>query len=282
MSIISKLLLTSGVLVAVKGLDSRLEVTHYNVRSSKIPKEFDGYKIVQVSDSHNEHIPGLMNEISIEKPDIIVSTGDMVNDYGEITPAVRLTRRLAETAPLYMITGNHDIWRSDFRTLVAECEKAGGVFLRNETVELEKNGAKIALSGIDDPYSRTAFQIKMRINKSISRIQPFDGFHIMLFHRANLLDCFKNKGFDLVLAGHMHGGQFRLPAVGGVLSPKTGIASDNNILFPKYFGGVYKEGHTQMIVSRGLGNPMIIPRLFNRPELVVITLEHKANTAPSE
>lgn len=285
MSMISKLLLTGGVLIAAKGVDSRLEVTHYNVRSSKIPKEFDGYKIVHVSDSHNEHIPGLMNEISIEKPDIIVSTGDMVNDYGEITPAVRFTRQLAETAPLYMVTGNHDIWRSDFRALISSCEKAGGIFLRNETIELEKDGAKIALSGIDDPYSRTASQIRIRLAKSISAIRHYDGFHIVLFHRANLLDYFKDKGFDLVLAGHMHGGQLRLPIMGGVLSPKTGIASGGKLLFPKYFGGVYQEGHTQMIVSRGLGNPMIIPRLFNRPELVVITLKHKENkenNAPSE
>lgn len=282
MKLLPKLLLASAALIAIKGLDNRLEVTHYTVRSHKIPKAFNGYKIVQVSDMHCEHIAGLINEISAENPDIIVSTGDMVNDYGEITPAVRFTQSLAQIAPLYLITGNHDVWRNDYNELIEKSESAGGIFLQDESVILEKDGSKISLTGIRDPYSRTASQIKDRLKKSLDSLTLYDGFNILLFHRANLLDFFKDKGYDLILSGHMHGGQIRLPGLGGLLSPKTSIGTDKKLLFPRYFGGVYNEGGTKMIVSRGLGNPMIIPRIFNRPELVVITLEHKENTAPSE
>ena len=275
MKLLPQLLLVSAGLIAVKGLDTRLEVTQYQVVSHKIPKEFDGYKIVQVSDYHCEHIAGLTNEITEEAPDIIVSTGDMVNDYGEITPAIRFTKKLAEIAPLYMITGNHDVWRSDYKELVAESENAGGIFLNDETIELERDGAKIALSGISDPFARTKDKIAEHIRNSLEKIGTYDGFHIAMFHRANWLDMFKGQGFDLVLSGHMHGGQIRLPGLGGLLSPKTSLLSGGKILFPHYFGGVYQDNDTKMIVSRGLGNPMIIPRLFNRPELVVITLKSK-------
>ena len=95
----------------------------------------------------------------------------------------------------------------------------------------------------------------------------------MLFHRANLLDKLRDKGFDLILAGHLHGGQFRIPKVGGVLSPKSSLAGGERMFFPKYFGGLYEYEDTKIIVSRGLGNPMVIPRIFNRPELVFIKLE---------
>lgn len=282
MKLLQKILLSGAALIAIKGLDTRLEVTHYAVRSHKIPKAFDGYKIVQVSDMHCEHIAGLLNEISSENPNIIVSTGDMVNDYGEITPAIRFTQSLAQIAPLYLITGNHDVWRNDYKELIEKSKQVGGIFLNDETVILEKDGSQIALTGISDPYSRTTSQIKDRLKKLLDSLTLFDGFNILLFHRANLLDFFKDKGYDLILSGHMHGGQIRLPGLGGLFSPRTSIGTDKRLLFPHYFGGVYNEGNTKMIVSRGLGNPMIIPRIFNRPELVVITLEHNDNTAPSE
>lgn len=275
MKIVTKLLLAGAGLIAVKGLDNRLEITHYTVRSHKIPQEFDGFKIVHVSDYHCEHIAGLIHEIEEESPDIIVSTGDMVNDYGDIAPAVKFTKRLAEIAPLYMITGNHDVWRSDYGELISQSKNVGGIFLNNETIELERNNSKIALSGISDPYYRNKERIVQHITDAIKKIGTYDGFHIAMFHRANWLDSFKGKGFDLVLSGHMHGGQIRLPVFGGVLSPKTSLLSGEKLLFPYYFGGVYNHDRTKMIVSRGLGNPMVIPRLFNRPELVVITLESK-------
>ena len=115
-----------------------------------------------------------------------------------------------------------------------------------------------------------------RINESAKRLGAFEGYEILLFHRANFFEHLSGFGFDLVLSGHMHGGQLRLPGVGGMLSPKTSILSDKTLLRPKYFAGAYTYADMTMLVSRGLGNPMIVPRINNRPELISVTLHSKS------
>lgn len=272
---LSKLLLAGGVLCAIKGLDNRLELTHYTVSSSAVPPEFNRFKIVQISDYHCDSIPGLETEIANERPDIIVCTGDMADDKGSYVPAVRLIERIAEIAPVYMVTGNHDLWRSDYTAFVRECEAAGGKYLHNSRVILKKNYGQIALSGLDDPFIRDKDKMAQAVKKSLASLPKYDGFEILLFHRANMLDELKNKGFDLILSGHMHGGQIRLPmSRNGVCAPRSTIIGGGSMFFPKYTGGLYQSGNTQMIVNRGLGNPMVIPRLFNRPEITVVTLYH--------
>ncbi len=116
--------LTGGILFAVKGLDNRIEVTHYDISSPKIPEEFDGYKILQISDYHADSVPGLIEEIEHESPDIIVSTGDLVHDTGSYTPGVRLCRHLIDISPVYAVTGNHDLWRSDYDDLSENLPKS--------------------------------------------------------------------------------------------------------------------------------------------------------------
>lgn len=272
--LIKTLALTGGILCVVKGLDDRLETTHYIMESPKIPEEFNGFRIVQISDYHADSVPGLVDEIRSESPDIIVSTGDLVHDKGSYAPGVRLCSRLMAIAPVYAVTGNHDLWRSDYQELEQELTVLGVRTLHNERIELEKNGASIGLAGIDDPFTYDSTRIKKAINHALSEIPEYDGYDILLFHRANWLDLLKHHGFDLILSGHMHGGQFRLPLGGkGVVSPKSSW-SGSRLLFPKYFAGHYKSTQTQMIVNRGVGNPMIIPRLFNRPEITVVTLKH--------
>ncbi len=264
--------LTGGALFIIKGLDNRLEISHYTISSKKIPSEFDGYKIVQVSDYHCDSVPGLVEEIKSEAPDIIVSTGDLADDKGSFLPAIRLCEHLTDIAPVYAVTGNHDLWRSDYEEFEKELSMTGAVTLHNDSVELTKNGASIYLAGVDDPFSLTAGKIAENIKKSLSDLPRFNGYEILLFHRANLFPLIKRCGFDLVLAGHMHGGQFRLPGGGGMVSPKSSWASKTPVFFPKYVGGHYRSLTTDMIVSRGTGNPMLLPRLFNRPEITVITL----------
>lgn len=273
--VIKALALTGGVLCAVRGLDNRLEITHYTIESSKIPKQFDGYRIVQISDYHCDSMPGLANEIRNEAPDLIVSTGDLVHDRGSYAPALRLTERLVQIAPVYMVTGNHDVWRSDYHKLERELMDLGANMLHNERVFLKRDGAQIALSGIDDPFAVDSDRIAKAVQDALKKLSPYEGYDILLFHRANLLDQVKRHGFELVLAGHMHGGQFRFPGLGGFVSPKSNLSSSSHVFFPKYFGGYYRSDDTDMIVNRGLGNPMIIPRVFNRPELVTITLKHQ-------
>lgn len=262
-----------GALLAVKALDTRLEVTSYDVKSDKIPKCFDGYKIVHLSDYHNDTVPELIWEIRDENPDMIVCTGDMADDKGTYIPALRLTEKLVKIAPCYMVTGNHDLWRGDFESMEEQMQNTGAVFLRNARVFISKENEQIALSGIDDPFYRGNSRIKHYLYDVAETLSGFDGFNILLFHRANLLDEFLGYGFDLILSGHMHGGHVRIPGIGGVASPRSSWQDCENILFPKYFGGMFKTDDTTMIVNRGLGNPTFIPRVFNRPEMIVITLK---------
>lgn len=273
--IIKSAAIAGGILFALKGLDDRLETTHYTISSEKIPEEFDGFRIVHVSDLHAAVIPGIVDEIRSEKPDIVVFTGDMADDKGSYDPAVRFADKIIDIAPVYNVTGNHDLYRTDYTKYQTELDETGVRTLRDETVRLNRGGVEIALSGIDDPFSEDGKTIYENINRSINAVESFDGYHILLFHRANHMDAFKDKGFDLVLSGHMHGGQIRLPNGRGMCNPKSSWGCGTPLLFPKYFAGHYRYNGTDMIVNRGLGNPMILPRLFNRPEITVVILRHK-------
>jgi hypothetical protein len=267
--------LTGAALFAIRGLDDRLETTHYIIESDKIPEEFNDFRIVQISDYHASVVPGIIEEIRGETPDIIVSTGDLVHDRGSYEPGIRLIERLVRIAPVYTVTGNHDLRRTDYTKFQKELDSTGAVTLHDESVALKKDGAEILLSGIEDPFSEDGNTIEQNVNASIDKLSHTDGYHIVLFHRANHMDLLKHHDFDLVLAGHLHGGQIRLPDGRGVCSPKSSWASGTPLLFPKYFAGHYRHMGMDMIVNRGIGNPMIIPRIFNRPELTVIILRHK-------
>lgn len=271
--------ITGAALLAAKGLDDRLETTHYLIRSPKIPKEFDGFRIVQVSDFHASAIPGIVDEIRGETPDIIVSTGDLVHDRWSYEPGIRLSERLAEIAPTYGVTGNHDLRRADYDKFQRDLDATGMKTLRDESVTLTRNVAEITLTGIDDPFSEDGNTIRENVAASIAKIPATKNYHIVLFHRANHMDLLKNQGYDLILSGHMHGGQVRLPNGRGVCTPKSSWTSGSPMLFPKYFAGHYRYKDMNMIVNRGIGNPMIIPRLFNRPELTVVILKHKEANA---
>ena len=264
-----------GVLLAAKGLDNRLQTTHYTISSEKIPPEFDGFRIAQISDFHACSLPGVTTEIKTEKPDIIVMTGDLVHDTGSYEPGIRLASRLMEIAPVYSVTGNHDLRRSDYKQFQHALDLTGTITLHDETETLRKNGAQISLSGIEDPFAESFSSLSINIIKSIEKIPPTNNYHIVLFHRANHMNFLKDKGFDLVLSGHMHGGQFRLPGGRGICSPKSSWGTDTPMFFPKYFAGHYRSGDMDMIVNRGLGNTMLVPRLFNRPEITIIILKHK-------
>ncbi len=264
--------LAGGALCLLKGLDNRLEVTHYNISSEKIPSDFNNFKILQVSDFHADNVPGLVTEIKNEMPDIIVSTGDLADDKGSFLPSVRLCEHLVDIAPVYAVTGNHDLWRADYEEFERITTNIGVKTLRSERVTLNRGSSEIALYGIDDPFSRKSVRASANIKTAISKLERCDSYEILLFHRANLFDYIKNYAFDLVIAGHMHGGQVRLPTGQGLVSPRSSWVGQSSIMFPKYVGGHYHAPHSDMIVSRGIGNPMLIPRLFNRPELTVITL----------
>lgn len=267
--------ITGAAMLAAKGLDDRLETTHYIISSGKIPLGFDGFRIAHISDFHASVVPGLIDEIRGEAPDVIVSTGDMAHDRGSYESCIILAERLVRIAPAYSVTGNHDLRRADYKKFQKDLDDTGMITLHDESICLARSSAKITLSGIDDPFSEDGNTIRQNIYGSLRRLAPAENYHILLFHRANHMDLLRSRGFDLILSGHMHGGQIRLPNGRGVCAPKSSWGSGSPMLFPKYVAGHYRYKDMDMIVNRGIGNPMIIPRLFNRPELTMIILKHK-------
>ena len=238
-------------------------VTKYDYINTEIPVDFDGFKILQVSDLHNKEfgkdqkiLVSLTKEIA---PDIIVVTGDLIDsNHTDIKAAIDYISQAVLIAPVYFVTGNHEIWSEQYTVLAVELVKYGVIILDNKSIILTRNGAEISLIGLPDGDV---------ISKESETVFDFAGkiFCILLSHRPELLNEYAQKEVDLVFAGHAHGGQIRIPFLGGLFAPNQG-------LFPKYTSGIYTQADTTMVVSRGLGNSVIPVRVFNRPELVVVSL----------
>ena len=257
--ILSLILFVISVGIFLHWNNTALQVTEYTVSSGRIPEGFDGYKIVQVSDLHNTAFGDLPDKITALSPDIIVITGDIVHASPK-EKALQFARQAVKIAPTYYVSGNHE-HRMDYETLFRELQEMGVTVLRNSRVSLEKNGDTVCLAGIEDPI----FYPDETVEDKLQPLVQADTYTVLLSHRPNLFDSYVSCGADLVLSGHVHGGQFRLPFVGGLYAPNQG-------LFPKYDAGMFTSGKTSMIISRGLGNSAFPFRLFNRPEIVAVTL----------
>lgn len=254
-----------------------LVTTEIVVNDSRIPSSFSGFRIVQVSDLHNatfgKENKNLVKAVIDAKPDIIVLTGDMVDTKRrDIDVVLSFAEEITPTAPVYFVTGNHDVKVLGREYLLEGLEKRGVVVLRNEKVELERNGEKITLMGIDDPKFLDDFMKdddKTNTKNAIKSLMGDDeNYKILLAHRAEMIDVFAQTGVNLVFSGHAHGGQIRISGKGGILAPGQGW-------FPKYDAGLYEKENTKMIVSRGLGNSTFPFRINNRPEIVVAVLNSK-------
>lgn len=255
-----------------------IEVTHFFIADKLIPQPFDGFRIVHVSDLHNsefgENQSILLRKISDAKPDIIAITGDLIDSrHTDIDTAMEFVEAASQIAPIYFVTGNHEAWSGVYPDLKDRLKQAHVTILENEKISISQKGAFISLVGLADPdftLSNDLFgETDAMVNKMLQDIADNDSnYTIMLSHRPELVNIYANHPINLVLAGHAHGGQFRIPFIGGVIAPDQG-------LFPKYTAGKYKVSQTQMIVSRGLGNSIVPVRINNRPELVVIELNHQ-------
>lgn len=245
--------------------NTALEINEYTIKSERIPDGFSGFRIAQISDLHND-LFGKDNETLLSmlrscEPDIIVLTGDLIDSYEtDIDISRRFVMDALNIAPCYYVTGNHESRIPEFVTLKADLEAAGVVILENKQVELQRNVDTISLIGIDDPIFQTD-----SISHVLQKLTTADSYTILLSHRPELFDDYVQSGIDLVFTGHAHGGQFRLPFVGGVIAPGQGF-------FPKYDSGLYTKNTTNMLVSRGIGNSMIPMRFNNRPEIIVVEL----------
>ena len=258
--------------------NSILNITTYDVSSKDLAKEFEGFKIAQISDFHNTQL-GEDNDVIIdklkeEKPDIIVITGDYIDCRNpDLDCAERLTKRLVGIAPTYYCTGNHESrLPSELKLLEESFEKNGVKVLRNKKQLIKKGSSSIRICGIDDPdffgINMPQEDVEAKLIKRINALEKDDGkYCILLSHRPELFELYCKTGINLVMTGHAHGGQIRLPFIGPLFSPSEG-------LFPKYAEGVHTNQITTMIVSRGLGQSQFPLRVNNSPELVFVTL-HK-------
>ncbi|MFD1848539.1 metallophosphoesterase [Oceanobacillus bengalensis] len=254
-----------------------LSTTKITVRSGMLPSTFDGYKIVQLSDLHSKQFgknqTRLVKRVETERPNIIVFTGDLVDQKkADEESNITLMKKLANIAPTYFVTGNHEFWSGNAAEIEKAVQQVGVNVLRNGYERIEKGGEEIYIAGMDDPAimedsSGESIAVEDNLQKVLDGVSE-DAYTILLSHRPEMFSIYQQQNIDLIFSGHAHGGQLRLPFLGGLVAPDQG-------LFPEYTAGKYIENDSVLIVNRGLGNSIIPQRIFNRPEIVSVTLERE-------
>ncbi|BCJ95068.1 phosphoesterase [Anaerocolumna cellulosilytica] len=252
--------------------NNSIVITSYTYKSVLLPESFDGLKIVQVSDLHNKsfgkHQEKLLLKIMDLEPDVIFVTGDLIDSNRiNVDTAMEFINQAVNIADVYYVTGNHEKWSGIYLQLKTELYKAGVIILDNEQVLFERDGESIVIAGIMDPDFTMVENIWKEQLKVFSDNRE-NKFYILLSHRPEYFDTYVEDGFDLVFSGHAHGGQFRFPFPNGLYAPGQGF-------FPKLTAGIHKSDNTTLIISRGLGNSKIPLRLFNRPELIQVTMQYE-------
>ncbi len=253
---------------------SGLMIRNYGIISDKIDAG-DSVRVVVLSDLHS-HIYGdkqqeLVDMIKKQKPDIIALAGDIVDDNGDMTGPELFLKGIADIAPIYFVTGNHEIRTGKEKQIKEMLESYGAVVLQNEYSDIIINGVNIRMCGIEDPEKYKSAKIEYT-NIEDKIMAPFkaleeESVNILLAHRPERIEVYKKYGFDLVLSGHAHGGQIRIPLLlNGLFAPDQGF-------FPKYAGGLYEHENLTHIVSRGIGYNPNLPRIFNPPEIVVVDIK---------
>lgn len=278
-TIVIVLLLLLVVLLRIY-IDNEIpKVSNVEIKSSKLPEVFDGYKIVQLSDLHSKSFGNnnemLIDMIDKESPNIIVMTGDMVTaNEKDFTVFYSLVKELTKKYRAYYVYGNHEgELSSKLKSEITAFLKENGVIvLDNDYISIEKNNEKINLYGLC--YTQKYYSYKggkkhiITENYIKNKLGTIDKnkYNILLTHNPLFFDAYSGYGFDLTLSGHVHGGLIRLPFIGGILSPERKF-------FPQYSAGVYEKGNSKLVVSRGLSRGTKGFRFFNRPDVVSITLK---------
>ncbi len=255
--------------------NTSIQTTQVRIASKKIPASFHGFRIVQISDLHNaefgKHQSRLLGAVKETSSDLIAVTGDLIDSrHTDVEKAMDFIVGAVRIAPVYYVTGNHEARTGQYAILKKKMEDAGVSILKNEGAEIRRGKDFIRLLGLEDPafadQRGSNAENAALVGAKLKSMQSEDGaYTVLLSHRPELFDAYAANGIDLALCGHAHGGQIRLPLIGGLFVPNQG-------LFPKYSEGVHEKGQTKMAVSRGLGNSIAPVRINNRPELVVITL----------
>lgn len=267
-------LLAIFIIVTVRE-NNTLELNYITVNNSTLPSEFEGFRIAHVSDLHNsewgESNERLINLLKASKPDIIAITGDIVDrNRTNVEIAVNFAKEATKIAPCYYVSGNHESAIPNYDQLEKGLTEVGVTVLNNSKVEIKRGNDKITIMGICDPTlvidERDGYDEKSITKDLISKISyTKNDYTILLSHRPESFDIYVEKEIDLTLSGHAHGGQVRLPLIGGILAPNQGF-------FPYYDSGLYEKNTSAMIVSRGIGNSTFPIRVNNVPEIILIEL----------
>ncbi len=254
------------------GLYNALKVVTYTIEKDNIESSV---KIALVTDlhscKHGENQEDLINAIEEANPDVILLGGDIYDDVLPNENTSIVLGAISEKYPCYYVTGNHEYWSDDIESIIELVESFGITVLDGSYDTIEINGQHINICGITDPdvlrYTEGHDDIRQQLD-NLAVVRDNGNYTVLLAHRPELIDLYREYDFDLVLSGHAHGGQWRIPGlINGVLAPNQGW-------FPKYAGGMYEFEDMDFIVSRGLSRESTrVPRFFNRPELVLIELE---------
>lgn len=265
--------ITIIIVLALLAFDVRLKIVQYTITSEKIKKPM---RIALITDLHScKYGAGqktLIDAVDKEKPDMILLGGDIFDDEIPDDNTKIFLSAIAKKYPCYYVTGNHEYWSMRVHEMLDWLRAHGIEDIGGKTIRTSVNGNEICLSGLNDPdearYTGEGDGMKAELGRAMNE-RDDTAFTMLLTHRPSFVNLYKDAGFDLVLAGHAHGGQWRIPGLlNGVFAPDEGF-------FPKYAGGFYHfDNGGEMIVSRGLARESTrIPRLFNRPELVIVNLK---------
>ncbi len=247
-----------------------LVTTELVYESEKVPASFDGYRIVQISDLHDasfgENQARLVEKVRKAKPNAIFLTGDLVDSRRfNLQNSLQAVEQFVEIADVYYVLGNHEVALNKVNEIYAALRELGVHVLSNDAMVLERDGERITIAGIEDPLMGQS--VEMSIDQAMQHVKE-ERFTVLLSHRPEQFETYVDKEMDLVFTGHAHGGQIRLPLVGGLVAPTQG-------LLPKYTAGIFTKNDSKMIISRGLGNSLFPFRIFNLPEVIVVELNSK-------
>jgi len=251
-------------------------ITSSEYTNAKIPEEFDNFKIAHISDLHNKRF-GRGQSVILRKlegisPDIIVITGDLIDRRRyNLEAAMEFIEGALEIAPVYYVSGNHEAWSGKYETIRESLEEAGVIVLDDTRINIQRGGSSIYILGLSDPgFLTPSYLDGINMSSVIQHLSAWsvykEDFNILLSHRPELFDIYSEYGMDLIFSGHAHGGQFRIPFIGAIYAPEQGF-------FPKLTSGSHTRNSSTLYISCGLGNSIIPIRIFNRPEIVVVSLK---------
>ena len=255
--------------------NKKLKQSNLSLSFNNLPASFDNFRIAQISDIHCDKVGfsdlSFINKIKKFSPDIIIITGDILDSYKNDTDvAYNILCQLAIISPCYFVSGNHELrLPEEYERLQTILNKLNITNLNNTSLLLEKNNDFINLVGVEDyNHFKNEDNLNHRNNfkETLDELYSSTHFNILLSHRPEKFPMYVEAKYDLIFSGHAHGGQWRIPFIGGIYSPSQGF-------FPKYTNGKYIKENSTLIVSRGLGNSSFPIRINNPIELVLVTLK---------